>query len=73
MVIPLNGPLAVGDRFSLEIVIPEVEEHAVYTLRVHIDCSGSGDVSAGDRLTTQSYPVLTNGAPDHIDVEVFQI
>jgi hypothetical protein len=30
-------------------------------------------VSAGDRITTQAYPVLTHGAPDDVEARVVEI
>ena len=72
-IVRLTGPMEAGDRFTLELPVPEIDDHASYIVRVHIDSSGSGDVTIGDRITTRSYPVLTRGAPDHIDVEVVQI
>ena len=71
--VPLTGPMDAGDRFTVELPVPEIDDHASYIVRAHIDSSGSGDVSTGDHITTRSYPALTRGAPDHIDVEVVQI
>jgi uncharacterized lipoprotein YbaY len=70
---PLAQPLAAGDQFTLELTVPDVDERASYNVRAHIDCSGSGEVSVGDRITTRSYPVLTHGAGDCVEVEVVQI
>ena len=70
---PLSRTLAAGDRVAFMLAVPEVDEHARYEVRAHVDCSGTGDVSAGDRITTRAYPALTWGAPDHVDVEVVEI
>lgn len=70
---PLTQPLAASDRFTLELSVPDVDERAQYNVRAHIDCSGSGEVSTGDRITTRAYPVLTHGATDRVEVEVVEI
>ena len=70
---PLPGPLAAGDRFTAELVVPDVDERATYSVRAHVDVSGSGELSHGDQITTRSYPVLTRGAPDDVEVDVVPI
>ncbi len=69
----LTGPLAAGERRTFTLTVPDVDDHARYGVRVHVDRSGSGNISAGDLISTRAYPVLTQSAPDHIDVEVVQI
>ena len=46
--------LAVRDQF---------DNRASFAVRAHIDLRGDGQVSVGDAVTTQSYPVLTFGYP----------
>jgi hypothetical protein len=70
---PLTQPLKPGERRVLRLTVPEVDDHARYGVRVHVDCSGSGEVSAGDRITTRAYPVLTYGAADHVEAAVVEI
>ena len=70
---PLTAPLRAGDGFTTELVVHEVDERASYNVRAHLDVSGTGGVSSGDRVTTRSYPVLTRGAPDRVEVEAVQI
>jgi putative lipoprotein len=70
---PLTRPLAAGGRLPFRLTVPELDEHARYNVRVHVDRSGSGEISAGDRITTRAYPVLTQGAGDHVEVEVVEI
>jgi uncharacterized lipoprotein YbaY len=48
-------------------------ERASYTVSVLIDLDGDGEISAGDYINMQSYPVLTYGFPDHVSVEVKRI
>ncbi|MGH8587077.1 MAG: YbaY family lipoprotein [Gammaproteobacteria bacterium] len=47
--------------FAVEVPADLVDERRSYSLRVHIDVSGSGEVETGDLVSTESYPVLTRG------------
>jgi putative lipoprotein len=64
-----------GSSVAFEIAVPAglVDERASYSVRVHVDMSGSGEVEQGDLITTQSYPVLTSGAPDSSRIDVRRI
>lgn len=57
--------------FTLRGRIPE--ETADYTVSVHVDLDGDGEVGRGDFVNVQSYPVLTHGHPDFVSVLVKQI
>ena len=70
---PITRSLAPGDGFTVELTVPDVDDRAVYNVHAHIDCSGTGEVSTGDRITTRSYPALTHGAADRLEVEVVEI
>jgi hypothetical protein len=48
-------------RFS--IAVADVESTKSYRLRIHLDLDGNGSIGQGDYVSTQSYPVITNGAP----------
>jgi uncharacterized lipoprotein YbaY len=52
-----------GESLPFEIEIPadRIDERGLYSVRVHIDHDRSGDVTVGDFVSTQSYPVLTRG------------
>ena len=52
------------------IGVEPFDEKARYTVRVHIDVDNDGCVSKGDYVSTESYPVLTGGHGDHVDVRV---
>ena len=47
---------------------PNMRTH--YSISVLIDLNEDGRISQGDWITTQSYPVLTFGYPNHITVHV---
>lgn len=70
VVLPLGRALAAGATVPFSVTVPELDESARYGVRVHIDCNGSGQVDAGDLISTQSYPVLTQGNRDSVDIEV---
>jgi len=48
-------------------------ERASYTLSVLVDLDGDGEISQGDFINMQSYPVLTFGFPNRVSIEVRQI
>ena len=64
--VPLGGDIA----FAVEVPGELVEERARYTVRVHVDVTGTGIVERGDLVSTQSHPVLTGGNPDEASVPV---
>ena len=49
------------------------EEHSDYSVRVHVDVDGDGEISVGDYISTESYPVLTYGRPARVDVRVEEV
>lgn len=57
-------------RFHVEVPASRVDPRLNYSLRAHVDVSGSGEVESGDLLTTQSYPVLTTKQDDAPTVDV---
>lgn len=62
-----------GVEVSLAVPAADIDERDSYSVFAHLDLDGSGDVSAGDALTTQTYPVLTRGAPDRVEVSLVRI
>lgn len=69
------GELRGGDLipFALEVPVGALNERHLYSVRVHVDVSGSGEVERGDYITTQSYPVLTRGHGDDVRVAVRRV
>jgi uncharacterized lipoprotein YbaY len=49
------------------------EERADCNVRVHVDVDGDDEVSVGDYITMESYPVLTYGHPRHVSVTVREV
>jgi putative lipoprotein len=56
--------------FEIEIPADLVDPSHTYSVRVHGDASGSGQVEVGDLVSTQSHPVLTHGFRDEAAVPV---
>lgn len=59
--------------FGLEVPASTLNEQNLYSVRVHVDMSGSGEVKRGDYITMQSYPVLTRGHGNNIRVAVRRV
>ncbi|WP_458209769.1 YbaY family lipoprotein [Haladaptatus sp. NG-SE-30] len=60
-----------GIPFELYGQLPD--DKARYIVSVHVDSNDNGEVSQGDFITTESYPVLTFGNPDSLTVRVQRI
>jgi uncharacterized lipoprotein YbaY len=56
-----------------ELEVESVNERGEYSVRVHVDVDGDRAIGLGDYITTQSYPVLTYGRPDHVDVKLEKV
>ncbi|MEJ7810619.1 MAG: YbaY family lipoprotein [Gemmatimonadaceae bacterium] len=52
---------ATGAPLQVTVPVRVADERADYSVRVHADADGDGEVSAGDYVSTESYPVLTRG------------
>lgn len=59
--------------FEIEVPAGLIDERGMYSVRVHVDVSGSGEVESGDLITTESYPVLTADSADRARVTVRRI
>jgi len=70
LVIPLEQAPAAGATVPFSFTVSEINDSARYCVRAHIDCDNSGQIDAGDLISTQSYPVLTQGNRDNVDIEV---
>jgi putative lipoprotein len=69
------GELRGGDLISLELEVPmdALDQRHLYSVRVHVDMTGSGEVERGDFITMQSFPVLTRGYGDNVRVTVRKV
>lgn len=59
--------------FRITLPASAVDERASYSVRAHVDVSGSGKVEVGDFVSTQSHPVLTRGSGDEAVVPVKRV
>ncbi len=50
-----------------------VDEQARFAVRVHADLDGDGQISRGDYISMESYPVLTFGNPHEAIVRVHRV
>jgi hypothetical protein len=47
--------------FSIDVDDADVDPRAHYVVTAHADLDGDGEVSVGDYVTVESYPLLTWG------------
>jgi hypothetical protein len=47
---------------------PPLEGKRRYALRVHLDVGATGEVTLGDYVSTQSYPLMPGGAGQSFDI-----
>ena len=68
-------PLSPGSAipFALDVPAGLVESGHSYSVRAHVDVSGSGEVEVGDLVSTQSHPVLTEGPGGELQVRVQRV
>jgi uncharacterized lipoprotein YbaY len=59
--------------FTVDVPAEQIDDKHAYSVRVHIDFSGSGNVSIGDLVSTQSYPILTHGFGTEVRIDVKKV
>ena len=59
--------------FVVEIPPGRIDPRSHYSIRVHFDVSGSGNVEPGDFVSTRSYPILTRGYGNQVSAEVQRV
>lgn len=57
--------------FELHGHIPDPGAH--YSVHVLLDVDGDGEISPGDYINTESYPVLTFGQPSQVEISVRRV
>lgn len=62
-----------GGRIPFTLDVPEAAPSASLSVRVHVDVDGDGRVSAGDLLSTRSYPVAPTGPVGALQIAVVRI
>jgi uncharacterized lipoprotein YbaY len=71
--IPIDHPLAAGTELPFTLTVPEIDDQAHYSVRAHLDTTGSRRIDDGDRISMQSYPVATFGHPDEAVIEARKV
>ena len=72
-VMPITRPMAVGEEVPFSVTISDADERAHYGVRIHVDTTGSGDVTEGDLVSTEAQPVITYGHPSTVRVAARKI
>jgi uncharacterized lipoprotein YbaY len=70
LALPLPAGAAAGVEIPFALSVPVPDGQPTIGVRVHVDATASGEVTEGDLLSTRAYPVLTDGAPDQLIVDV---
>lgn len=60
-------------KLAFRLEVPRFEPRAHLNVRVHVDLDGDQQVSRGDYISMESYPVLTYGYPSRVRVRVRQV
>ncbi|MGY1960882.1 YbaY family lipoprotein [Nocardia gipuzkoensis] len=68
-----NVTPTLGQTLTFEISADEVNPHAHYQVRVHVDTNHSGRISPGDQVSVENVPVLTQGHPNRVRVCVRKV
>jgi uncharacterized lipoprotein YbaY len=70
-----NVSLRAGAAYPFSVSIPAdlIDERHLYSVRAHVDVSGTGSVTRGDFVSTQIYPVLTRSHGDEVRVSVKRV
>lgn len=65
----LAARLAKGETVEFSLVATHTDAQASYSVCVHIDQDGDGQIKPGDFVSTQNYPVITFGYPKRVCVQ----
>jgi hypothetical protein len=71
--LPLPSGALAGTELPFKLVVPVPSNRPSLCVRVHVDSTASGSVTAGDQLSVRAHPALTHGAPDYVVVEVVSV
>lgn len=58
------------DGIEFRLAVEEVRCRVRYQVSALVDLDGDGRISVGDYASTRSYPVLTGGFPNEVEVHV---
>lgn len=69
----LDVAAATGTRVPFSLAVQAVDDRASYSMRAHVDTTGSNSITAGDLVSTRAFPVLSPSAADTVEVEVHKV
>lgn len=58
---------------DIVLTVDAIEPSRRYEVRAHLDLGGNGEYTQGDQISTHSYPVLTQGYPDTVQIHLQRI
>ena len=62
-----------GIKFSINKEKIDYNPNHSYSISVHVDVNNDSEISTGDFITVENYPVLTHGHPSFLTVKVKRI
>lgn len=66
----VSVPPPAGEAVTFTLPVETFDLRASYTVRVHVDRDGDGQVSPGDLISTSHIPVLTQGGGTEVQIPV---
>lgn len=67
--VPLPGGAAAGADIPFSLMLQEPDPAARYNVRAHADIDGSGEITAGDLLTTAANPLPDTPGPAFLTLQ----
>lgn len=61
------------DKLEVKLYGQIPNDKVSYSISVHVDLDGDGQVGRGDYISMQNYPVLTFGYPNQVSVRVREV
>jgi len=62
-----------ADRLAFQLQGKPPDRKASCSVRVHVDVDGDGQISLGDYISMESYPVRTQGNPPNVSMRVHRV
>lgn len=58
---------------AVQVPVGLIDPRASYSVFVHVDADGSGEITPGDFISPAVHPVLTHGAPDSVEAKLIRV
>ena len=62
-----------GESIPFALAVPALDPGGIYSIDAHLDLTGSGEITAGDFVTTEHFPVNPRIESQHVTVCIRQI